>query len=74
MDLAWVESEGGPMVVVEESMRNLWGGYTNSDYDRRHRVGHRNMRTSPQIRSSGPGGCVQPLSMAAGRMRTSVGA
>ncbi|QNE73912.1 hypothetical protein F0344_04215 [Streptomyces finlayi] len=33
MDLTWVESEGGPMIVVEESLRGLWGGYTNSDYE-----------------------------------------
>ncbi|MEU0085627.1 Imm21 family immunity protein [Streptomyces sp. NPDC006274] len=33
MDLTWVESEGGPMIVVEESLRHLWGGYTNSDYE-----------------------------------------
>ncbi|MFC4606634.1 Imm21 family immunity protein [Streptomyces maoxianensis] len=33
MDLTWVESEGGPMIVVEESLRNRWGGYTNSDYE-----------------------------------------
>ncbi|MER6105314.1 Imm21 family immunity protein [Streptomyces sp. NPDC001832] len=29
----WVESEGGPMIVVEESLRRLWGGYTNSNYE-----------------------------------------
>lgn len=33
MDLTWVESEGGPMIVVEKSLRHLWGGYTNSDYE-----------------------------------------
>ncbi|MFI1336060.1 Imm21 family immunity protein [Streptomyces sp. NPDC020845] len=33
MDLTWVESEGGPMIVVEESLRHLWGGYANSDYE-----------------------------------------
>jgi len=33
MDLTWVESEGGPLIVVEESLRNLWGGYANSDYE-----------------------------------------
>ncbi|GGT30610.1 Imm21 family immunity protein [Streptomyces chromofuscus] len=33
MDLTWVESEGGPMVVVEASLKHLWGGYTNSDYE-----------------------------------------
>ncbi|MFK4691772.1 Imm21 family immunity protein [Streptomyces pristinaespiralis] len=33
MDLAWIESEGGPVILVEESLRRLWGGYTNSDYD-----------------------------------------
>ncbi|MEI5006636.1 Imm21 family immunity protein [Streptomyces sp. PmtA] len=33
MNLAWIESEGGPVIVVEESLRRLWGGYTNSDYD-----------------------------------------
>ncbi|ALC21320.1 immunity 21 family protein [Streptomyces pristinaespiralis] len=33
MDLAWVESEGGPMIAVEESLRHLWGGYANTDYE-----------------------------------------
>ncbi|WP_225803162.1 Imm21 family immunity protein [Streptomyces sp. NK15101] len=33
MDLAWIESEGGPVIVLEEALRHLWGGYTNSDYD-----------------------------------------
>ncbi|MGW0777609.1 Imm21 family immunity protein [Streptomyces sp. NPDC002835] len=33
MNLKWVESEGGPMIVVEEFLRRLWGGYTNSDYE-----------------------------------------
>ncbi|MFK4597684.1 hypothetical protein RKD30_004351 [Streptomyces pristinaespiralis] len=25
MDLAWIESEGGPVILVEESLRRLWG-------------------------------------------------
>lgn len=33
MDFAWVESEGGPVIVVEESLRHLWGGYANADYE-----------------------------------------
>ena len=34
VNLKWVESEGGPVIVVEGSLRRLWGGCTNSDYVR----------------------------------------
>ncbi|MDX3418982.1 Imm21 family immunity protein [Streptomyces sp. MD20-1-1] len=33
VDLTWVESAGGPVIVMEESLRNLWGGYANFDYE-----------------------------------------
>ncbi|AYL37939.1 Imm21 family immunity protein [Streptomyces sp. PDY-4] len=33
VDLTWVESAGAPVIVKEESLRNLWGGYVNSDYE-----------------------------------------
>jgi hypothetical protein len=33
VNCTWVESEGGPVIVVAESQRRLWGGCTNSDYE-----------------------------------------